>query len=84
MGTVCAPSYANLFMAPVYMKDRSLLYLRYIDDIFIIWKVTKEQLITFMNELNNKKKSIKSESKIHRRKSHSYIQCYITIKKSNL
>ena len=52
MGTVCAPSYANLFMAQFeekhihsYIKDMSLLYLRYIDDIFVIWKGTKEQLI---------------------------------------
>ena len=65
MGTVCAPSYANLFMAPVYLKDMSLLYLRYIDDIFIIWKGTKEQLITFINELNEKYKTIRSESEIH-------------------
>ena len=81
MGTVCAPSYANLFMAPVYLKDMSLLYLRYIDDIFIIWKGTKEPLITFINELNEKYKTIRSESEIHSRKSHSYIQWYIKIKK---
>ena len=81
MGTVCAPSYANLFMAPVYLKDMSLSYLRYIDDIFIIWKGTKEQLITFINELNEKYKTIRSESEIHRRKSHSYIKWYIKIKK---
>ena len=52
IGTVCASSYANLFMVKFeekqiypYIKDVYLLYLRYIDDIFIIWKGTKEQLI---------------------------------------
>ena len=71
MGTVCAASYANLFMAQFeeqhiypYIKDLALLHLRYIDDIFIIWKGTKEQLITFINELNKKLKTIKFESEI--------------------
>ena len=41
-----------------------LLYLRYIDDIFIIWNGTKEQLITFVNKLNKKHKTIKFEYKI--------------------
>ena len=51
MGNVCTPSYANFFIAQfeekhvyLYIKDMSLLYLRYI----VIWKGTKEQLITFM------------------------------------
>ena len=52
MGTICAPSYANIFMANFeakhiypYIKEKSLLYLRYIDDIFMIWKGTKVELI---------------------------------------
>ena len=43
MGTICAPSYANIFMANfeakhIYpdTKEMSLLYLRYINDIFMI------------------------------------------------
>ena len=49
MSTLCAPSYADLFMAQFeekhiypYVKDIALLYLRYIDDIFIIWEGTKK------------------------------------------
>ena len=56
MGTVCTPSYANLFMGQFeekhiypFIKVMSLLYLRYTDGIFIIWKETKEQLITLIN-----------------------------------
>ena len=49
----------------------ALLYLRYIDDIFIIWKKSKEQLITFTTELNKKQRTIKFECKISSQKSHS-------------
>ena len=50
MSTLCAPSYADLFMAQfkekhicLYIKDIALLYLRYTDDIFIICEGTKKQ-----------------------------------------
>ena len=61
MGTVCVPSYTNLLMAQfeekhiyLYIEEMSLLYLRYIDDVFIIWKGTKKQITRFINELNKK------------------------------
>ena len=75
MGTICSPPYVNLFMTQFeekhiypYIKDMTLLYLRYINDIFIIWNGTKEQLITFINELNKKHKTIKFEYKISSQK----------------
>ena len=41
MGTICAPAYANIVMAEFeqkyiyrWIKDKSILFLRYIDDIF--------------------------------------------------
>ena len=47
MGTKCAPSYANIFMGDFeekniypFINQYSTLYLRYIDDIFMIWKNT--------------------------------------------
>ena len=45
--TICAPAYANIFMAQFekqhiyhYIKNKSVLYLQYIDDIFMIWTGT--------------------------------------------
>ena len=35
------------------------LHLRYIDHIFILWKYTKAELITFIKELNEKHKTFK-------------------------
>ena len=37
----------------------SLLHLRYTDDIFMIWKSTKAELMMFIKELNEKHKNIK-------------------------
>ena len=45
MGTICGPAYANIFITKFgekYMypliKNVSMLYIRYIDDVFMIWK----------------------------------------------
>ena len=61
MGTICAPAYANIFMAQFekqhiypYIKNKSILYLRYIDDIFMIWTGTKQELLIFLEKLNSK------------------------------
>ena len=66
MGTICAPAYANIFMAQFekqhiysYIKNLSILYLRYIDDIFMIWTGTKQELLIFLEKLNSKHKTIK-------------------------
>ena len=75
MGTICAPSYANIFMANFeakhiypYIKEKPPLYLRYIDDIFMIWKGTKVELIKFIKELNEKHKTITFDFQISPRK----------------
>ena len=66
MGTKCAPTYASLFMG--YFEERNILpkirnsimiYLRYIDDIFFIWKGTMEELEEFLKEINQVHPTIK-------------------------
>ena len=52
MGTIWAPANANIFMAPFeakymypYIHSKTLLFLRYIDDTFMSWNGTTEELI---------------------------------------
>ena len=66
MGTISSPSFENIFSGKfeeqfIYPIIQNLhkIYLRYIDDIFMIWTGTKEQFHTFINELNNEHLSIK-------------------------
>ena len=42
----------------------SLIYLRFIDDIFFIWTDSKTDIEKFLNELNTKHPSIKFEYEI--------------------
>ena len=71
VGTKCAPSYANLFMGwfekhfiyPLILRF-SKIYLRYIDDIFIIWNRTKEEFEVFLQKISNCHPTIKSEYQI--------------------
>ena len=51
MDTICAPAYANIFVAQFeakhiypYIHCKSLLFLRYIDNIFMIWNGTTKKL----------------------------------------
>ena len=78
MGTICAPAYA-IFMAQFkakhiypYIHSEALLFLRYTDNVFMAWNGTKEELISFIDELNKKHITIKFYYKI-------YIYIYICI-----
>ena len=66
MGTICAPSYANIFMGrfeetQIYPRivNKTRIFLRYIDDLFFIWKGTEAGLKTFLNEINQVHPTIK-------------------------
>ena len=70
MGTICAPAYANIFMANFelkyiypYIKDKAKMFLRFIDDLFMIWTGSEQELLDFMNDLNKRHSSIKFEFK---------------------
>ena len=66
MGTKCAPTYASLFMGAFEQRhfmpkieDLVHLYVRYIDDIFFLWKGTEEELLKFLNGVNDLHPTIK-------------------------
>ena len=70
MGTRLAPSFANIYM---YHFEESFVYnyhlqpnawFRYIDDIFMIWNHGKDELLKFINHLNNACESISFSSEI--------------------
>ena len=68
MGSICSPSYANLFMGYfeskyIYpmIRGKCKFYTRYIDDIFLIWKGTEEELKEMFRRLNNLHPTIKFE-----------------------
>lgn len=65
MGMRAAPSFANLFMADfeeqyVYTYHlQPLLWVRFIDDIFMIWQHSLEELLSFQTYLNGVHNTIK-------------------------
>ena len=67
---ICKYTYANIFMAELeqkyiypLIKDKSILFLCYIDDIFMVWTKSEKQVKDFMSELNQKHTSIKFDYK---------------------
>ena len=65
MGTRMAPSFASLFMGK-FEKEfldscgvQPLLWLRFLDDIFMIWDDSEEKLLRFLDELNKFHETIK-------------------------
>ena len=46
------------------IKDKSIIFLHYIDDIFMVWTKSEKQIKDFMNELNQKHPSIKFNYKL--------------------
>ena len=70
MGTKMAPSYANLFMDVLEKqmlssyKQKPLVYLRCIDDMFMIWTDGEDSLNDFLIHCNNQNKNIQFEQTI--------------------
>ena len=62
MGTKMAPAYANLFMGMIETKMTNKhikIWKRFIDDIFLIWTGTKEELEIYMKTINTIHNTIK-------------------------
>ena len=75
MGTKCASSYANIFMGWfeekfifLLLTNLSNFYLRFIDDIFLIWNVTKTEFDDILKTINKYHPSIKCEYKMSKTK----------------
>ena len=70
MGTRLAPSFANIFMYHFEEKYvypyplKPTIWLRYIDDIFMIWDHGRDELTEFINHLNSSNENIKFTSEI--------------------
>ena len=65
MGTGVAPNYANLFMDRFEAKalnnwpDKPLVWLRFIDEIFLVWTHGENKLLEFIHYLNSVHPTIK-------------------------
>ena len=75
MGTKCAPTYASLFMGKFEelnilprIRNHVLLYVRYIDDLFFVWKGSEENLLKFLEEINTLHPTIKFDFEYSRKK----------------
>ena len=75
MGTICAHTYPNVFMSDseeryIYplIKNKSSGYLRFIDDVFMVWTRSENKLTSFINEINKKHHSIKFDFKFSKEK----------------
>ncbi|XP_077137152.1 uncharacterized protein LOC143796543 [Ranitomeya variabilis] len=69
MGAAFAPSYANLFLGswersifftrPIAFIEKILFWTRFIDDIFLLWQGTEQDLLAFLDILNDNKINVK-------------------------
>ena len=71
MGTPVAPTLANLFMAKVeadaitsWQGTQPLIWLRFVDDIFIIMESTQEELHRFISHCNSRMGAIKYTAEV--------------------
>ena len=52
---------------PIFLK-KVITFLRFIDDLFMIWTATEEELLKFINKINQKYKTIKFDFKYSKAK----------------
>lgn len=70
MGTNTGPPFANLYMAsheaPLLKEyhDQIILYVRFIDDLFVIWNGSDDALRCFVEKFNSKHPNIKITAEI--------------------
>ena len=61
MGTSCTPNYAIIFMGDLEEKclKKPRVWFRFIDDMFMIWNHSRQELDTFLEDLNEHHPTIK-------------------------
>ena len=70
MGTKMAVAFANIFMGKVESQilnrsaQKPLAWKRYIDDIFSIWKINKDNVTQFIEQANNHHPTIKFTAEV--------------------
>ena len=89
MGTRFAPAYTNLFMGdleekhPAQFPLKPYLWLRYIDDIFIVWTHGEDKLEDFINHINSLHNTIKFTHEFS--KSHiSFLDVTVSLDNNNM
>ena len=90
MGTKCSPTYANVIMSEIRklfiypkIKHKSQLYLRYIDDIFLLWTATEGELKVFIEERNKVHPQIKFDIN-YSYKQINFLDTTVTIENNSL
>ena len=89
MGSKVSPSFAILYMHNFESKyvytyhKRPLIYLRYIDDIFMIWPHSLEDLNTFIEYINSQETNIKFSTEISD-KSVSFLDMQVSIQDNHI
>lgn len=70
MGTKFAPALATIYIGDLeeaFIESRDKkpdLWVRYIDDVFLVWSHTREELNKFLRELNTRQKKIKFTAEV--------------------
>ena len=90
MGTKCAPTYASIFMGDfekreIYprTKNKILKYLRFIDDIFLIWTAPLNELEDFFRIINTVHPSISFTTE-HSQSHINYLDTTVSIQNNRL
>ena len=65
------------------IKNFILLYVRYIDDIFFLWKGTEEELLKFLKNVNDIHPTIKFDF-VHSRSEITFLDARISISERKL
>ena len=81
MGTICASPYTNIFIAEFESRYICLFVNNLQYDSFMIWKVTHDQLKTFLEQLNEHYPTIKFDYKISK-EVFPFVHTKVSIKQS--